>query len=700
MNREELGSKIKAIIRKAYPYGWAPYLLEDIQSISKGSEKKTINAYVETKLQDESTSKEEFIVLAILLYQKGGKKYKALASFIHAYLRNRLHSNDIYFLVHALFPNDYIPLPRSLVYDITERLLLNIESMYKKIVRDFQKVPVQNVNQVVLYLTMQYCRKDLNTQNQEMIALILSHIEADVPGEITNDVKHFLVRTFLQEITRSQENVQLNKQLYEDLQSYSQDEQKHPETQPKGQDESKVQKEDKKEHASPQKDERSVKTEQSQEQFLPQEDTWRHRGTQKNEKEDKSSSPFPEPTGIDASPTESSFRETDSTPSQDLPSIDKGEDSIERQEEQEATGEGTDKEAQNKDKKKPTSPDVDQKLFQPSSESDSTTTSSVTPEFSKSMSSKAKSTYKTPPPPQEPIDSGENQQQLDDKFIFTYAELKEENIDGIKLKDIDLNSLMEEKDVVEKNELNELIHTDENEGEKPDETVDEHETVINKKEKKENRDFNSKIEMPQHATEEIDKEDSVPAVQRKPEKRKKRLIGIIVGVLLITSVVLIVTLNSEQETSNQQAGLTTTDQTESIAEENASDADPDAESISTTQETTPSQEAGIGENRKLSTNRPEQIPTNSQRLVLENDGTSHTFYIGEEQVWWEVAEGDYFYNLFQFFQNYPPTDFDFVNRIKSLTWSYYFLRLRRYNPQLEDLDIILPDGVYVIATLE
>jgi len=69
-------------------------------------------------------------------------------------------------------------------------------------------------------------------------------------------------------------------------------------------------------------------------------------------------------------------------------------------------------------------------------------------------------------------------------------------------------------------------------------------------------------------------------------------------------------------------------------------------------------------------------------------------------VWWEASEGDYFYKLFQFIQNLPPTDLEFVNEIKSLTWSYYLLRLRRYNPQLENLDIILPTGVYVIASVE
>ena len=707
MKLEELGTNIKAIIRKAYPYGWAPYLLEDIRGISKGTEKKPIAAYINTKLKDESTSKEEFIVLAILSYQKNGKDYKSLASFIHTHLKSRLHNNDIYFLVHALFPDDYIPLPRSLVYDITERLLLNIEMMYKKIVRDFQKVPVQNVNQVVLFLTMQYCRKDLNTQNQEMIALILSHIEADVPREITKDVKQFLVRTFLQEIARSNENVQLNKQLYKDLESYAQEEQKQleKESESKELDEHETNTEKKPIQTPPQKGNSPTKTEQTQQPIIPQDDTWKHRGRQTAAKEEQSSDIVTKPNDTSAVSSDNSAASSDTeeagkTPSK-APSSEGKEDSAEITAANENTSkEETDIEVPTRPAQSSPAPDINQELFQLGSKDDNSDPGPDSSDISESMPSKAEPTYQPPPPPQQPIDSGEAAEQRDDKFRFNYAELKEENVDGIKLKDIDLDSLMEEKEDDKEKDLSTPFNSDEEHTEVPEEIA-----TTKAQEEPEAQEMPQEIPPIAEETEETEEtEEDVLESQKEPlphaEKGKKKLVGILLAFLLVAIGALIVTLNNDEgndgtQSTSTEPGNTVTNQNTLPQEESAQ-----SESSSTAQQTDPIQTYNTTENSNLTTNQTEQIPTNSQKIVLEQDGISHTFYLEQQKVWWEASEGDYFYKLFQFIQNLPPTDLEFVNEIKSLTWSYYLLRLRRYNPQLENLDIILPTGVYVIASVE
>jgi len=216
MDQINLQQNIKKIINKAYPYGWSPHLLTDIKALAAEIDNAAINNYIDKYAGNANVSKEELIILVTLFRFSGKTSYHSVSELIHNLLSDRLLNHDIYFLVHALL-QDHIPLPRSLVYDITERLLLNIEIMYKKIVNDFSKVPAQNTEKVILFLTLHYCRKDLNTQNKEMVGLILSHIEGNVPTKLKEEVKEFLANTFLKEISNTGRNVRVNRDLYKDI---------------------------------------------------------------------------------------------------------------------------------------------------------------------------------------------------------------------------------------------------------------------------------------------------------------------------------------------------------------------------------------------------------------------------------------------------------------------------------------------------
>jgi len=85
-----------------------------------------------------------------------------------------------------------VPLPQSLVYDITERVFFSLEDVYNKIVDDFTRVPFRNAEPVIFFLILQNCRVDLNTQNKELLCIILTHIEIKLPDSILDDIIIYL----------------------------------------------------------------------------------------------------------------------------------------------------------------------------------------------------------------------------------------------------------------------------------------------------------------------------------------------------------------------------------------------------------------------------------------------------------------------------------------------------------------------------
>ena len=191
--------ELQGLVNRTYPYGWSPHLFTDIVECVSRFESAPLSSFLESRLDNPDALKEEVIVYLIMQTQIAEVDPVTLSSRVFKRLTDRLLNQDVMFLIHAML-SDHIPLPRSLVYDVTERLILDLEVIYRKVVKDFRSVSNRNTAKVILYLTFHYCRRDINTQNKEMIALILAHIQAAVPSEIIGDAKVFLNTTFLKEI--------------------------------------------------------------------------------------------------------------------------------------------------------------------------------------------------------------------------------------------------------------------------------------------------------------------------------------------------------------------------------------------------------------------------------------------------------------------------------------------------------------------
>ncbi|MEW5817399.1 MAG: hypothetical protein AB1798_18630, partial [Spirochaetota bacterium] len=170
---------------------------------------KLLNA----KLESPHLYKEEFIILLILFHLLH-KDYSWLATFAHLHLSEKLYENDFNFLIAHLF-NNTVPLPKSLTYDITERLFFTIQNIYTKLVADFKKVPYKNGQQILLFMTLHNCRVDLNVQNKELINIILANIELTVPPVILNDIRNYLSKQ-KPEVLSGQSGAEMNPLVLDD----------------------------------------------------------------------------------------------------------------------------------------------------------------------------------------------------------------------------------------------------------------------------------------------------------------------------------------------------------------------------------------------------------------------------------------------------------------------------------------------------
>ena len=190
---QELPKYLENLFGVARLHGWCDdvhKMLAELRSQKDEALVAELRTLLDGLVRKAGVEKEEAILSLILLHDLGVPERDLYAEAYRG-LNGRLYINDFRFLVRYFFGNK-IPLPRSLAYDITERLLFSLEDIYDKIVKDFTLIPFRNAEPVVLYLILQNCRVDLNSQNKELICIILTHIEIKLPDSILSDIIKYL----------------------------------------------------------------------------------------------------------------------------------------------------------------------------------------------------------------------------------------------------------------------------------------------------------------------------------------------------------------------------------------------------------------------------------------------------------------------------------------------------------------------------
>jgi hypothetical protein len=201
---ESLERRMDHLLSDTFLYGWTDQTDAEVRALTaqdRPDYRDDVQSYLMQRIESRDIDKSG-LLLSVYLFHRFGRDIFSLCEFVQKYLYDRIYSRDLAVLDRHLFGN-LIPLPADLVYDITERILLDIDSMYSSIVRRFEMVPIRNAQHVVLFLSLHNCRVDLNSQNKEMICLIISHIDnVEIPDSILSHVNGYLDRTFYQRMNR------------------------------------------------------------------------------------------------------------------------------------------------------------------------------------------------------------------------------------------------------------------------------------------------------------------------------------------------------------------------------------------------------------------------------------------------------------------------------------------------------------------
>ncbi len=750
MGQENVEQLIKKLINKIQPYGWTPSSFNEIKQLTQKTDPSVLRNYISSRLQMGTgkplPDKEEHIILIILWNLLQKRDAQTLSATMYRHLRDRLNGQDVNFGVHALL-NDHIPLPRSLVYDITERLLLNIEVMYAKIVNDFRKVPAQNTDNVILYLTLHYCRKDLNTQNKEMIGLILAHIQADVPAELLEDVKVFLTKTFLQEIQISGHRVQIDEELYSELNRRSKETKEKQQEQPvKSREVKSPWEQMKKDMEKSAQTQRAAAHKQSENQVM---ENQQHSASE-NRSEAISKTPEPTPSRSSSTPASSEEDEEDEEEKgEQKESSDDSEFYDHPQEENSATAPKNESSLPNSSETEKLQSEADKKKASPRQEEYETFSPSLSEHEDRnlrqdenpsgtsghSFSQQAEQPEETSESPGNFIsvdessrdDQEEDNSPGDSTFHFTY-ETPSNEIEGIRLKSLDYQAISSSKREAEASDENSTIESsvESEEEEEVDEEEEAARTLEDISEKNPEETPEQSLEetapdaaageSPDSETEphkpepESEKEEAPPIDgQNKLEdhdkeqhdvfeqERKGRgplLLGLAVLLLAGASTILYLTTASAPQ---QEGNLSSSEQTAPQEQETET-----AESAAAEPAAEPATEEPVAGEGQSENNEPTEadtesvIPADAERLELSSGGESYTFFLQNNRVLWQPAEGDHFYKLFAFLQDYQGSGPQSLIGVANLAWLDFLELLRELNPDIGQLDLIYPEGIYAI----
>ncbi|HUX51082.1 MAG TPA: hypothetical protein VMW73_09815 [Spirochaetia bacterium] len=174
-------------------YGWCDQVneaIDELQSIDRPENATITDGYLREVLSRSDADKESALLSLVVLHRRNVPLSELLEP-AYRNLSGRLYVTDFPFLVENLF-DGVIPLPRSLVYDITEKLFFSIERIFEQLVKDFQRVPFANGELILFYLMLENCRLDLTAQNKELVCIILTHIELRLPAPVLDDIIAYL----------------------------------------------------------------------------------------------------------------------------------------------------------------------------------------------------------------------------------------------------------------------------------------------------------------------------------------------------------------------------------------------------------------------------------------------------------------------------------------------------------------------------
>jgi len=174
-------------------YGWCDQVneaIDELQSIDDPENATITDGYLREVLSRSDADKESALLSLVVLHRRN-VPLSELFEPAYRNLSGRLYVTDFPFLVENLFDGE-VPLPRSLVYDITEKLFFSIERIFEQLVKDFQRVPFANGELILFYLMLENCRLDLTAQNKELVCIILTHIELRLPAPVLDDIIAYL----------------------------------------------------------------------------------------------------------------------------------------------------------------------------------------------------------------------------------------------------------------------------------------------------------------------------------------------------------------------------------------------------------------------------------------------------------------------------------------------------------------------------
>jgi hypothetical protein len=177
----ELEERLKELYRNTELYGYSAQTDAELKALRR-AETQTIMPLLVQTIKSDSAGKHATI-LALILAHTHERNMDFTTEAIVDKLKNKLYQNDFKFLLTHIFPKR-IPLPPDLVYDLTERVIFNIEDSYGKAATGFRRVPKKNAKEVVNFLALQLCRAEFNSQNRDLLHIVLSHLKVPIPPNL------------------------------------------------------------------------------------------------------------------------------------------------------------------------------------------------------------------------------------------------------------------------------------------------------------------------------------------------------------------------------------------------------------------------------------------------------------------------------------------------------------------------------------
>ncbi|MCF7928083.1 MAG: hypothetical protein K9L29_03260 [Spirochaetales bacterium] len=151
---------------------------------------KTTCSIISNSFLESSASKEQ-LVLSMVLLNKLGQGNLRTAELLYELLKGRLDNSDQSFLRYQLF-DDKRPLPDDITYDIINRPYLSFKRAISQGIKIEKVTSRFSPNATAFYLTMIFCRVDLNEQNRAMLSFLLSRIESDLPENVIQGIFVYL----------------------------------------------------------------------------------------------------------------------------------------------------------------------------------------------------------------------------------------------------------------------------------------------------------------------------------------------------------------------------------------------------------------------------------------------------------------------------------------------------------------------------